>query len=90
MNYEIKHEEGTKRFYEEIDNFFFNQHRFGHNGYPLFNKLVDYDKLKGKAVLEIGCAAFGPGVRRPVSSGDRRCPAGVSKTARSRGNQVLL
>lgn len=54
-------EPGTPEFYNAIDDRFFAALRnFAHPGYPdqkPFSEIIDYQRLKGKRVLEIGCGA---------------------------------
>lgn len=46
---------GTKEFFDDIDDYFYEAHSFGHDTKPIFSKLIDYSELKGRKVLEIGC-----------------------------------
>lgn len=55
MAYDIEHGRGGKEFYRKIDDLFFEHHKFGHDSYPIFSKIINYRKLKGKLVLEVGC-----------------------------------
>jgi len=54
-------EPGTREFYEAIDRRFFEALRnFGHPNYPdqePFSEIIDFEWVKGKRVLEIGCGA---------------------------------
>jgi 2-polyprenyl-3-methyl-5-hydroxy-6-metoxy-1,4-benzoquinol methylase len=54
----LSHEEGTREFYEAIDNRFWKAAWFAHepNEQP-FNHLINYDDLRGKRVLEVGCGS---------------------------------
>lgn len=56
-------EEGTREFYEAIDERFFRATRnFGHPRWPdqkPFSEIVDFDWVKGKRVLEVGCGGGG-------------------------------
>lgn len=54
----LSYEEGTPEFYEAIDNRFWTAAWFAHepNEQP-FNKLIDYEALAGKRVLEVGCGS---------------------------------
>lgn len=54
----LSYEEGTAEFYEAIDNRFWAAAWFAHqpNEQP-FNRLINYDDLPGKHVLEIGCGS---------------------------------
>ncbi|MFC1491340.1 class I SAM-dependent methyltransferase [Nitrospinota bacterium] len=47
-------QEGTEEFFDEIDSRFFGQSVL-HGGTPPFSKLIPFDSLNGKRVLEIGC-----------------------------------
>ncbi|MFN2512405.1 MAG: class I SAM-dependent methyltransferase [Pyrinomonadaceae bacterium] len=54
----ISYQEGTRDFFEEIDERFWNAAWFAHQpGEQPFSRLIDYPDLKGKEVLEIGCGA---------------------------------
>lgn len=54
----VKSSQGTREFFDEIDNRFYNASFFAQeNGAELFSKLIDYKALAGKKVLEIGCGA---------------------------------
>lgn len=54
----MPHQEGTREFYEEIDQRFWDAAWFGHRGGEQpFSRLIDYPQLKDKRVLEIGCGA---------------------------------
>lgn len=54
----LRHEEGTLEFYQEIDQRFFTAAWFAHSaGEEAFSKLIEYPRLRGKRVLEIGCGA---------------------------------
>jgi len=54
----IPHEEGTFEFYNEIDSRFFTAAWFAHKeGEEPFSRLIEYPRLRGKRVLEIGCGA---------------------------------
>lgn len=46
--------EGSKEFFEEIDARFFGSSPFYQGAVP-FERLIPFDSLKGKSVLEIGC-----------------------------------
>ena len=49
---------GSKEYYKQINNQFYDTCYFGQTkGEPLFSRLIDYKKLKGKKVLEVGCGA---------------------------------
>ena len=52
---------GTPEFFRAIDERFFQSSKtFGHPRYPVqtpFSEVIDYDALRGKPVLEIGCGA---------------------------------
>ena len=50
----IQPPEGTREFYEAIDERFFTSSSF-YQGKRLFERLIPFDRLKGKQVLEIGC-----------------------------------
>jgi len=54
-------EDGTKDFFYEIDQRYFNAlKKFAHPNYPdeiPFSKLIDYSPLDGKKILEIGCGS---------------------------------
>jgi 2-polyprenyl-3-methyl-5-hydroxy-6-metoxy-1,4-benzoquinol methylase len=50
----IQPAEGTREFYEAIDERFFKSSSF-YQGKRLFERLIPFDRLKGKRVLEIGC-----------------------------------
>jgi 2-polyprenyl-3-methyl-5-hydroxy-6-metoxy-1,4-benzoquinol methylase len=54
----LSHEEGTREFYEAIDNRFWTAAWFAHqpNEQP-FNRLINYNDLRGKRVLEVGCGS---------------------------------
>jgi ubiquinone/menaquinone biosynthesis C-methylase UbiE len=56
-------EPDTQEFYQAIDERFFKALRnFAHPRYPdqkPFSEIIDYDRVKGKRVLEIGCGAGG-------------------------------
>jgi len=60
MNYDwenkhTKHEEGTKKFYERIDRDFFKaETHLAINKKP-FAKIIPFDWIKNKEVLEVGC-----------------------------------
>jgi 2-polyprenyl-3-methyl-5-hydroxy-6-metoxy-1,4-benzoquinol methylase len=54
----MPYEEGTFEFYNEIDRRFFTAAWFAHKtGEEPFGRLIDYPRLCGKRVLEIGCGA---------------------------------
>ena len=54
----IPYEEGTLEFYQEIDRRFWQAAWFAHKpGEEPFNRLVDYERVRDKKVLEIGCGA---------------------------------
>lgn len=54
----ISHREGTREFYEEIDQRFWDAAWFAQrSGEQPFSLLIDYPQLKGKRVLEVGCGA---------------------------------
>jgi 2-polyprenyl-3-methyl-5-hydroxy-6-metoxy-1,4-benzoquinol methylase len=54
----MPHEEGTLEFYREIDWRFFTAAWFAHRpGEEPFSRLIEYPRLRGKRVLEIGCGA---------------------------------
>ncbi len=54
----ISDREGTKEFFEEVDQRFWDAAWFAHQiGEQPFSRLIDYPELKGKQVLEIGCGA---------------------------------
>lgn len=60
MSYDWRHtnryEPGTAEFYTEIDNRFWKAAWFAHEpGAEPFSRLIDYSRLAGKNVLEIGC-----------------------------------
>ena len=63
MNYDwnktLEESEGTKEFFQSIDERFFNALKmFAHPKYPdqlPFSELIDYRSLAGKNVLEVGC-----------------------------------
>lgn len=57
--------EGTRAFYEELDQRFFLSSSFYAGGKP-FEKLIPFERLKGKRVLEIGC---GMGAHAQLFSG---------------------
>jgi ubiquinone/menaquinone biosynthesis C-methylase UbiE len=46
--------EGTLEFYQEIDRRFFSSSSF-YGGWRPFEKLIPFDRLGGRSVLEIGC-----------------------------------
>lgn len=54
-------EEGSKEWFKQVDEEFWDISKsFAHPNYPHcapFANLVDYNKIKGKKVLEIGCGA---------------------------------
>jgi len=54
----LAHQEGTLEFYQDIDQRFFAGAWFAHkpDGEP-FGCLIEYSRLRGKRVLEIGCGA---------------------------------
>lgn len=55
---ELSHPEGSVEFFQAIDRRFWEAAWFAHNpGDPPFSKLIPFDELKGKRVLEIGCGA---------------------------------
>jgi 2-polyprenyl-3-methyl-5-hydroxy-6-metoxy-1,4-benzoquinol methylase len=58
MSYDWHHTnpaaEGTREFFDEIDTRFFNASPL-YRGNPPFAKIIPFDTLKGKRVLEIGC-----------------------------------
>lgn len=62
-NKTLEVEEGTKEFFEAIDRRFFEAVKnFAHPGYPQqfpFSQLIEFDDLKDKKVLEVGCGAGG-------------------------------
>ena len=78
MNYDwdktLEVEEGTKEFFCAIDDRFFNALRiFAHPLYPNqapFSQLINYNELKGKRVLEIGCGLGGNAAIIAKSSAD--------------------
>lgn len=49
--------EDDKKFYEYIDEQFLKIHYFGQKDNVVLSSLIDYNSLKGKKVLEIGCGA---------------------------------
>ena len=54
----LSHEEGSLEFYREIDRRFWMAAWFAHQpGEEPFSRLIDYPRLCGKRVLEIGCGA---------------------------------
>lgn len=54
----LPYQEGTPGFYREIDTRFWEAAWFAHRpGEQPFNRLIDYSKVRGKRVLEIGCGA---------------------------------
>jgi len=67
MNYDwnktLEKKEGTKEFFQAIDERFFNALKiFAHPKYPSqlpFSELIDYGSLAGKNVLEVGCGLGG-------------------------------
>ena len=52
--YTLRHREGTREFFQEIDERFFHSSPF-YEGKPPFARLIPFDQIKGKRVLEIGC-----------------------------------
>jgi len=67
MNYDwdktLREREGTKEFFQAIDERFFNALKiFAHPKYPNqlpFSELIDYKSLNSKYVLEVGCGLGG-------------------------------
>jgi ubiquinone/menaquinone biosynthesis C-methylase UbiE len=59
----LRLEVGSPEFYRAIDERFFRSSQtFGHPAYPNqtpFSEVIDYDLLRGRRVLEIGCGAGG-------------------------------
>ncbi|MEE9323677.1 MAG: class I SAM-dependent methyltransferase [Candidatus Aenigmarchaeota archaeon] len=55
MSYNIDVKDMDRKFYDRVDKIFFDHHKFGHDSLPIFSKLIDYETLRGKKVLEIGC-----------------------------------
>ncbi len=59
----LRVEVGSAEFYRAIDERFFRSSRtFGHPGYPEqtpFSEVIDYEAVRGRHVLEIGCGAGG-------------------------------
>jgi ubiquinone/menaquinone biosynthesis C-methylase UbiE len=55
MSYNIDCPQGTKEYFQSIDQQFEYLHFFGHKNRPLLSGLIDYPSLKRAAVLEVGC-----------------------------------
>jgi len=54
----LSDQEGTKEFFAEIDQRFWDAAWFAHlTGEQPFSRLIDYPELRGKHILEIGCGA---------------------------------
>lgn len=52
----FKTDEAAREFFQRIDSIFYKQAYFAHkSGAPLFSRLIDYNGLNGKNVLEVGC-----------------------------------
>jgi SAM-dependent methyltransferase len=46
---------GTREFFRELDERVFQEARYAHKHPPLFSGIFDYEKFRGKRVLEVGC-----------------------------------
>ncbi len=57
FNYNVTVKEGSWEYYRNIDKKILKWIAWGQTGYPLLSGLIDYDSLKGKKVLDIGCGA---------------------------------
>ena len=54
----IRFPPGAREFYEEVDRRFWSSAPFAHSpGDTPFQKLIEYEKWRGKRVLEIGCGS---------------------------------
>ena len=55
-DYYVRGEEGTWQFYQNVDRKWFKWHTpWAQTEYPLLSRLVDYNALRAKKVLEVGC-----------------------------------
>lgn len=70
MDYSVTFPRETKEFFNEIDRKFLKSHYFGQDSSPVLSKLIDYRKLCGKKVLEIGCG-LGTMCREFASHGNK-------------------
>lgn len=51
----VKEEIGSWSFFRNVDRKIFKWCPWAHDGFPLFSKIVPYQELRGKRVLDIGC-----------------------------------
>ena len=57
FNYNVVKDEGTWEYFRNIDRKIIKWALWAQSGYPLLSNLIDYKKLKGKKVLDIGCGS---------------------------------
>jgi len=57
FNYNVIEKEGTWEYFRNIDRKILKWVTWGQNGYPLLSNLIDYESLRGKKVLDVGCGS---------------------------------
>jgi SAM-dependent methyltransferase len=71
---------GTKEFFDALDKRFYERQMFAHTRYPIFSGFFNYEKYRGKQILEIGCG-MGTLVREWARQGAKITGIDLTNTA---------